>query len=119
MSTAKPAKESKGITVSVMGREFRVAPPPGEERQLMASVDYLNKKLKELKDTGKVVGNERLAILVALNIAHEYLQSQGAPSASKLVKSANNSIDEDFVQRKMNDFEAIIEKAISEQEKLF
>ncbi len=111
MSTAKP----KGMTVTVLGREFRVAPPAGEERQLLESVDYLNLKLEEIKATGKVIGNERIALLTALNIAHEYLTSK----SSAPTKAANNSIDEDFVRGKMNAFEGMIEKAISDQEKLF
>jgi cell division protein ZapA len=66
----------KGLTISLLGREFRVACPEGEEKQLLASVDYLNRKLREVRDTGKVVGNERIAIMAALNIAHELLSNR-------------------------------------------
>lgn len=109
-------KETKGLTISVMGREFRVAAPGGEERQLLASVDFLNKKMREIRDTGKVVGNERIAIMAALNIAHEYLQLQ---SGTKSSKSSSSDIDGELVRRKMDEFEGIIEKAVSDQEKLF
>ncbi len=131
MSTArepKAAKEAsvapKGVTINVMGREFRVAAPQGEERQLLASVELLNKKMKELRDGGKVVGNERIAIMAALNIAHDYLQLlvSGGTSVDAHIssqKNANNSVDADFVRRRMESLEGVIEKAISEQEKLF
>jgi cell division protein ZapA len=109
-------KDPKGISVSIMGREFRVAAPEGEERQLIASVEYLNKKMKEIRDAGKIVGNERIAIMAALNIAHEHLQSSSGKPAKT---SAHSSIDEAFVKRKMEAFESIIEKAVSDQEKLF
>lgn len=114
-----------------MGREFRVAAPQGEERQLVASVELLNKKMKELRDSGKVIGNERIAIMAALNIAHDYLQllvSGGAPAhadhtvnggAISSQKNPNNSVDEEYVRRRMELLETVIEKAISEQEKLF
>ena len=115
MSAARESKEAKGITISVMGRDFRVAAPDGEERQLVASVELLNKKMKEIRDGGKVVGNERIAIMAALNIAHEHLQLQGG----RPHKSAEISVDEDYVRRKMELFEGIIEKAVSDQEKLF
>lgn len=120
----KDTKDSKGVTINVMGREFRVAAPMGEERQLVASVELLNKKMKEIRDGGKVVGNERIAIMAALNIAHDYLQllvarNTAGASTSSAAKSAGNHADEDLVRRKMETFEAIIEKAISEQEKLF
>ena len=119
MTTAKDTKESKdakGVTITVMGREFRVAAPDGEERQLLASVDYLNKKMREIRDTGKVVGNERIAIMAALNIAHEHIQKPGAGRGSK---TANADLDAEFTRGRIKAFEDIIEKAITDQEKLF
>jgi cell division protein ZapA len=116
----KETKDVKGVTINVMGREFRVAAPGGEERQLVASVDFLNKKMREIRDTGKVVGNERIAIMAALNIAHEYLQLQaGAPAPAKSVKSTASDTDSDLVRRKLDAFEVILEKAVADQEKLF
>ena len=112
---AKPVKDAKGVTITVMGREFRVAAPDGEERQLLASVDFLNKKMREVRDTGKVVGNERIAIMAALNIAHERLQKP----ATRSTKAINTDLDVDFARGKINAFEDIIEKAILDQEKLF
>ncbi len=128
MSAGKEMKDSKGIAITVMGREFRVAAPAGEERQLIASVDYLNQKMKEIRDGGKIVGNERIAIMAALNIAHEHLHSAGGKNSGnsddksdeKPTKAVtNSSIDEAFVKRKMETFESILEKAVSDQEKLF
>ena len=120
MSEAKETKDVKGVTINVMGREFRVAAPGGEERQLVASVDFLNKKMREIRDTGKVVGNERIAIMAALNIAHEYLQLQaGAPASGKAAKSTTSDADSELVRRKLDTFEGILEKAVADQEKLF
>ena len=80
MSAAEKAREKGAVTINLLGREFRVACPEGEERQLMASVDYLNRKLKEVRDNGKVTGNERIALMAALNIAHETLSNPGKGS---------------------------------------
>jgi cell division protein ZapA len=77
MSAADKTREKGALTINLLGREFRVACPEGEERQLMASVDYLNRKLKEVRDNGKVTGNERIALMAALNIAHESLSNNG------------------------------------------
>jgi cell division protein ZapA len=76
MTEATKAREKGALTISLLGREFRVGCPEGEEKQLLASVDYLNRKLREVRDTGKVVGNERIAIMAALNIAHELLSNR-------------------------------------------
>ena len=116
MSAGRDMKDSKGIAINIMGREFRVAAPAGEERQLIASVDYLNQKMKEIRDAGKIVGNERIAIMAALNIAHEHLHASGEQPAKAVTHS---SIDEAFVKGKMAVFESILEKAVSDQEKLF
>ncbi len=77
MSADDKARDKGGVTISLLGREFRVGCPEGEQKQLMASVEYLNRKLKEVRDTGKVVGNERIAIMAALNIAHELMSNDG------------------------------------------
>jgi cell division protein ZapA len=74
-------REKGGVAINLMGRDFRVGCPEGEEKQLLASVDYLNRKLKEVRDTGKVVGNERIAMMAALNIAHEYMSNSGKGNA--------------------------------------
>lgn len=82
-------RRDKGVmTISLLGREFRVGCPEGEEKQLQASVDYLNRKLKEVRDTGKVVGNERIAIMAALNIAHEFMSNDGKGGAPAFDASA-------------------------------
>ncbi len=59
-----------------MGREFRVACPENEQKGLLEAVDYLNRKMHEIRDNGKVVGLERIAIMAALNIAHELLATK-------------------------------------------
>ena len=67
--------DAKGLQVSIMGREFRVACAPDEQKALLQAVEYLNRKMQEIKDQGKVTGLDRLAIMAALNISHEFLGS--------------------------------------------
>jgi cell division protein ZapA len=76
--------------------------------------------MREIRDTGKVVGNERIAIMAALNIAHEHLQKPGAErSTERAAKSSPLNADLGAVRERIHAFEDIIEKAISDQEKLF
>jgi cell division protein ZapA len=104
--------EKGAITITLLGREFRVGCPEGEERQLMASVDYLNRKLKEVRDTGKVVGNERIALMAALNIAHESLSNQG--------KGGTAGYDAAALKRRITSMQDILESALTaDQENLF
>ena len=81
MSAEERARDKGATTITLLGREFRVACPEGEEKQLHAAVEFLNRKLKEVRDTGKVVGNERIALMAALNIAHEFLSNSGKAGA--------------------------------------
>jgi cell division protein ZapA len=67
---------SKTINVTIMGRAFRVACPDDEREELLQSVSYLDKKMREIRDSGKVIGSERVAIMAALNITHELLTTR-------------------------------------------
>jgi cell division protein ZapA len=113
MTEATKAREKGALTISLMGREFRVGCPEGEEKQLLASVDYLNRKLREVRDTGKVVGNERIAIMAALNIAHEFMSNK--PNGS-----SPSSIDGAAIRRRIIAMQETLDSALaSDQEKLF
>ena len=48
--------EAKGLEINIMGREFLVACAPGEQNALLLAVEYLNLKMQEIKDQGKVTG---------------------------------------------------------------
>lgn len=66
--------EAKPVTVSIMDKEYIVACREDERESLFATVEFLNKRMRELRDSGKVIGSERVAVMAALNIAHEFLQ---------------------------------------------
>lgn len=66
----------QGITVNIFGKEFMVACPDEEREQLMEAARYLDGKMQQIHQSGKVLGAERCAIMAALNIAHELLQIQ-------------------------------------------
>ncbi|HEX7027957.1 MAG TPA: cell division protein ZapA [Gammaproteobacteria bacterium] len=62
------------VHVHIMDREYQIACQPGEEETLKASAKYLDAKMREIRDRGNVIGIDRIAVMAALNIAHEYLQ---------------------------------------------
>lgn len=62
------------VTVHILEKEYRVACAEGESEALLLSARYLSSKMKEIRDRGKVVGVERIAVIAALNLAHELLQ---------------------------------------------
>ena len=98
--------DSKGLQISVMGREFRVACPENEQKGLLEAVDYLNKKMGEIRDGGKVIGLERIAIMAALNIAHELLATK-----------VTGGFDIAELKRRMNRMETVLDQALRDQGK--
>ena len=99
--------DSKGLQINVMGREFRVACPEDEQKGLLEAVDYLNRKMSEIRDNGKVIGLERIAIMAALNIAHELLSTQVG------------GFDIAALKRRMESMETMLDQAMHDQSKLF
>lgn len=66
------------VTVRILEKEYQVACPEEERAALLRSADMLNRRMKEIRDSGKVVGLDRMAVMVALNLANELLQLQAA-----------------------------------------
>lgn len=89
--------ESAGLTVTILGKEFMVACPPDERAALLAAAVHLDRKMREVQATGKVLGAERTAIMAALNITHELLvlRARGAMSDETIahVKILQQKID--------------------------
>lgn len=66
--------EAPPMVLHILGKEYRVGCPLGNEESLLTAARYVNKKMEEVKGCGKVIGVERVAIMTALNIAHELLE---------------------------------------------
>jgi cell division protein ZapA len=64
----------KPITVTILDKEYIVGCAEDEREALFASVEFLNKKMQDQRDSGKVIGSERIAVMAALNVTHEYLE---------------------------------------------
>jgi cell division protein ZapA len=69
-------KDAKPIRVHILDKEYLVACPDNEREALYASAELLTEKMKEIRDTGKVVGADRIAVMAALNMAHELLEQK-------------------------------------------
>lgn len=67
------AKHTISLDVTIMGREFRVVCPEDEKESLLQAVSFLDRRMREIREKSKAIGLERIAIMAALNIAHDYL----------------------------------------------
>jgi cell division protein ZapA len=68
------AASAKTIEITILGRNYKIACEDGEREALLEAVAYLDGKMDEIKKAGKVSGTDRIAVMAALNIAHELLQ---------------------------------------------
>jgi cell division protein ZapA len=102
------AKKSNALDVQILDREFRVACPDDEKAELLEAVGYLDKKMREIRDAGKVASTERIAIMAALNIAHELLTTK-----------LGGGFDMGDYKRRMQSMQTTIEEALADQNKLF
>jgi cell division protein ZapA len=64
------------VSVRILEKEYQVACPADERTDLLDSAEVLNEKMREIRDSGKVVGLDRIAVMAALNMANELLQSR-------------------------------------------
>jgi cell division protein ZapA len=68
------------VSVRIMDKEYVVACPYDERSALLDAAEFLNSRMREIRDTGKVVGLDRIAVMAALNLAHEYLKGKDRES---------------------------------------
>lgn len=76
-------QESSTATISILGHEYKISCPEGERDALMASARYLDEQMRNIRDGGKVLSLERIAVMAALNITHEMLQKPATKSSKK------------------------------------
>jgi len=96
------------LDVNILDREFRVACPADERGELLDSVKYLDTKMREIRDAGKIASVERIAIMAALNIAHELLTTR-----------VGGGFDLAELKRRMQGMQATIDEALVDQDQLF
>lgn len=102
------SRDSKGLDITILGREFRVACPPDEQKALLAAASYLDQKMREIREQGKVIGVERIAVMAALNMAYELLSTR-----------VGGNFDIGDIKRRINTMEALLDEAMAEQNELF
>lgn len=100
--------DAKQLDVTVMGREFRIACPPEEEAALMQAVALLDRKMRDIRDSGHVMGIDKIAIMAALNIAHEFMNTRIA-----------GGFDVADFRRRIGRMQDTIDEALKEQQQLF
>jgi len=102
------ANGANTLDVTILGRTYKVACEEGEREALTQAVAYLDAKMSEIRKGGKVAGTERIAVMAALNVAHELLSIK-----------LGGGFDIGQAKRRIASLEAMLDEALARQEKLF
>ena len=106
--TAASAPQLKNLDIKILDREYKVACRDDEKDSLLIAAAYLDKKMREVREAGKIAGTDRIAVMVALNLAHELLTAK-----------TPGGFDIGEAQRTISSMHSLIDNAIASQEKLF
>ncbi|HEV7618890.1 MAG TPA: cell division protein ZapA [Burkholderiaceae bacterium] len=100
------------LDVTIMGQSYKLACKEGEEGALREAVAYLDDKMCVIRDTGKIKGNDRIAVMAALGIAAELL-------ATKSPEGPLSDMTMAEVKQKITAMHAVLDIALTPQENLF
>jgi cell division protein ZapA len=85
------------LKIYILGKEYQVNCPPEEREALERSAQLLNEKMEEIRTNSQIIGLERVAVMAALNLAHDLIQTEQSAQqhsvASDVLQSMNSKID--------------------------
>jgi cell division protein ZapA len=121
-----PGGKTLTLDVSILGRDYKVACNADEESELREAVDFLERRMREIRESSKTSSVERLAVMVALNLAHD-VQRRPAPAAPKRGAPAEPPLDAGTidtaevaaVRRRIAGMQSAIDQILPAKEKLF
>ena len=87
---AAETREPVRVSVRILEKEYAMVCPYEERSALLDSAEFLNARMREVRDSGKVVGLDRIAVMVALNLANEFLRLKA--NESKVEKEASGRV---------------------------
>lgn len=113
MTSRTSADKSLQLDVSILGRDYKVACRDSERSELMQAVALLDKRMREIRDAGKVAAIDRIAVMAALNLAHDLLRARGTDRSM-----AAAPIDDTRAQRRIQAMQSAIDQVLVGQDKL-
>lgn len=86
------------VIVNILDKDYQVGCPPEQQAELAQSAQHLDSQMRKIREAGKVIGLERIAVMAALNIAHELLleknqASKAGPDLDDKVRRLNGKLD--------------------------
>jgi cell division protein ZapA len=98
----------ESLTLTIFDRDYRIACSPEERADLVACARYVDAKMNDIRDAGKVMGTDRVAVMAALQIAQELFSAKAGGGAS---------LGE--IKRRVRQLNEVADEMLATQEKLF
>ncbi|HCU04984.1 MAG: hypothetical protein A2X77_03930 [Gammaproteobacteria bacterium GWE2_42_36] len=95
------------VAVEILGKTYKVRCPQDRVQELQNAATYVDKEMRKLRDSGKVIGIEHIAIIAALNIAYQLLNVE-----------QKEDKDIDVIANRIRDMQRKIEVALTQKEQL-
>jgi cell division protein ZapA len=103
------------LDVSLLGRDYKVACRDGEQAALKDAVAFLEARMREIRDGSKSSSVERIAVMAALNLAHDFQRERAAPPAVPVMAE---SIDVPALRRRIAGMQSAIDQVLPGTDKL-
>ena len=97
------------IDVRILDRDYRLAVPAEDKDRLLDAVRVVDEKMRSIRDAGRVAGLDRIAVMAALQLAHELLGSREAADAAPAAEATRR------IRRMTED----LDEALRRQDSLF
>ena len=110
------------LDVSLLGRDYKVACKADEEAELRDAVAFLEHRMREIRDNSKTSSVERVAVMAALNLAHDFQKSRASSATSKRGPPGEGGVDTveaAAVRRRIAGMQSAIDQILPAKEKLF
>jgi len=126
MSAKTPPVAPRTLTldVNLLGRDYKVACKEGEEAELREAVSFLDQRMRETRESSKTNSVERIAVMTALNLAHEFQRMHSSAPAAPSVSTERSGvvppavIDAPAARRRIASMRTAIDQVLASQEKL-
>ena len=115
-----PAERTVQLDIKILGREYKVACKEHERADLLEAVGFLDQRMHEIKDGGKITGVDRIAVMAALNLANELLRERKSPAVAGIRRRARRrpALTGVDARRRILAMQAAIDQTMAGQEKL-
>jgi len=118
--TPSPGERAVTLDISLLGRDYKVACKPGEEAELRDAVAFLDHKMRDIRGGSKTSSAERIAVMAALNLAHEFQRARLSPAAGTDPAAPPALVDVAAARRRIASMRLAIDQVLAaSQERLF